>query len=247
MEEFSLRHMATRAALALAIALAFPSAALAQHIHSDAPDTATGTFIVPHGIYQLEQSVQVSVTGGVPSLGFPSLHRFGLTDTVELRLETPIIAYTQASGVARDWVALEGKWNIEKLMPEGLPALALLGMARLEPTNTVTPTFSLLTDIQLPYKTGLNANLGAEFPVTGANLTYAASFGHQLWVPEWAAYGEVAGNWNPAAGLGAGIDSGIKYRYDDDTQIMLFGGTDVFKPGDTYYVATNYSHRFGKY
>ncbi|MDB5096403.1 MAG: putative MetA-pathway of phenol degradation [Cyanobacteria bacterium RYN_339] len=247
MEETYLRNFAPFTALAFAAILAFPTAALAEHIHSDAPDAATGTFIVPLGVYQLEQNVQVDMNAGVPSLGFPSLHRFGLSDTVELRVESPILAFTQATGVQREWVALEGKWNIEKLMPAGLPALALFGTARLEANNQVTPAIALLADIQLPLETGLNANLGGEFPSSGPALTYAASVGHKLYGDNWAIYGEVAGGYDPTNSLGANVDGGVKYRVDDDTQVMLAAGTDALKPGTTYYVTTNYSHRWGKY
>ena len=242
-----MRYVAPFTALALFAGLACPTAVLAEHIHSDAPDAATGTFCVPPGVYQIEQNAQVDVAAGVPSFGLPSLHRFGIVPGFELRLESPIIAYTQAGGVARDWVALEGKWNVASFLPDYLPTLALFGFARLEPTNTITPAAALLTDIQLPLETGLNANLGGEFPSSGAKLTYAASFAHRLFAPEWAIYGEVAGDWSPSGGLGVGVDGGFKYRIGDDAQVMLAAGTDAMAPGSTYYVTTNLSYRFQKY
>jgi hypothetical protein len=243
----NLTHLTHLTALAIAAGLACPTAALADHIHSDAPDNATGTFCVPPGVYQIEQNAQVDVAAGVPSFSFPSLHRFGIADNFELRLETPILAYTQLGGVARNWVALEGKLNVAKFLPEALPALALFGTARLEPDNSFTPALALLTDIQLPLLTGLNANLGAIFPTAGPRMTYSASVAHRLWGLDWAIYGELAGDYSPASGLGAGLDGGVKYRIGDDTQVMLAAGTDAFKPGDTYFVTTNLSYRFKKY
>jgi hypothetical protein len=246
MEEANLKIL-NYAALALLAVVATPTAALADRINADAPDAATGSFCVPTGIYQIEQNVQVDVAGGVPSLGFPSLHRFGVAKDLELRLESPILAYSQPGGLQRDWVALEAKYNLEQVWPANLPPLALFATARLEPTNTVTPTVTLCTDIALPADFGLNANLGAEFPGSGPTLTYAASFDHPLWGEDWSVYAEAAGGYDPTGGLGVNVDGGFKYFLDDDSQVMLAAGTDAKAPGSTYYVTTNWSHRFGKY
>ena len=100
MEEANLKIL-NYAALALLAVVATPTAALADRINADAPDAATGSFCVPTGIYQIEQNVQVDVAGGVPSLGFPSLHRFGVAKDLELRLESPILAYSQPGGLQR--------------------------------------------------------------------------------------------------------------------------------------------------
>lgn len=245
MEEANLKTL-NYAALALLAVLASPTAALADRINADAPDVATGTFCVPPGVVQLEQNVQVDVSGGVASLGLPSLQRFGVAKDFELRLESPILAYAQPTGLQHDWVALEAKYNLEQIWPASLPPLAVFGTARLEQNNTVTPALALLTDIPLPADFGLNANLGGEFPASGPSLTYAASFDHPLWGDDWSIYAEAAGAYDPTSGPGVNVDGGFKYFVNDDTQVMLAAGMDVKSPG-TYYVTTNYSHRFGKY
>lgn len=239
-----MRHFALPAALAIAL---LPAPALAEHIHSDAPDVATGTFVIPSGVYQIEQNAQVDFDAGGPTFSLPSLHRFGLGRNVELRLETPVLGFSPVAGASRQFFALHGKWNLEGLQPDFLPPLALFAVAQLEPTNMIVPKVALLTDISLPFETGLNANLGANFPGTGPEATWAASVGHRLWSLEWAGYGEVEGDWSAGAGARVGVDGGIKRRFGDDDQLMLAVGTDALAPGTTYWVTTNWSHRFGSY
>lgn len=222
-----------------------PASAFADPINSDAPDVATGTFALAPLVYQLEQNVQVDFAAGAASLGFPSLHRFGLVESFELRLESPILAYS-AAGLARTDIGLAGKWNLEKVgLPSVLPPLALLGAVTLDPANAVSPALTLLTDIELPLGLGLNANVGGIFPSTGAGWTYAASFSRDL-TDLWRAYAEVAGGWDPAGGTQTGVDGGVMYLIDDDTQVMAAIQTDVNQPFNVWYVTTNYSHRWGK-
>jgi hypothetical protein len=231
------------AALALLGLMAAP--ALADPINSDAPDLATGSFVIAPRVYQLEQNVQVDFAAGVPTLSFPSLHRFGLVDSLELRLDSPIIGWNSA-GVSRQDITLGAKWNLEKLLPSSLPPLALLPIATLDPTNQVTPGVHLLTDFELPLGIGLNGDVGGSFPLSGpAGVNHALSFSRDI-NDTWRGYAEYAGNWDPTAGLGHSIDGGVIYTLDDDTQLMAAVLTDIAKPFDTWYVTTNYSHRWGK-
>ena len=143
-------------------------------------------------------------------------------------------------------VALEAKWVLPGL-PAPLPALAVLGLADVTPASAVVPTGLLLADFALPLDLGLSVNVGPSYAGGHVVVPYAVSLGHDL-TSALAGYAEVSGTVDP---LGAanqnGVDLGLQYLLDPDTRVMGAVYTDVAAPFGTWYVTTNWSHRWGSY
>jgi hypothetical protein len=209
------------ACLYLALA-AFPAVAEARGpIATDRPDIAETSQSVGQGVYQLEQAVQSEIAGGVATLGFPSLHRFGLSERFELRLETPLVGLGAGKPSFTE-LAVGGKYHLLDGGELGTwPSVALLAHANLTDTGGIEPIAKVLLDTALPLGLDLGVNLGATLAPGSTVPTgiFAAAVSYELTEPL-RLYGELAGE-QPfgAGGAVLGVDGGLVYLVNDDLQL----------------------------
>jgi hypothetical protein len=218
-------------------------------IATDRPDIAESSLTVGNLVYQFEQGVTATREGKEDSLGFPSLHRIGIMDNLELRVETPIIKYSGTT-IEPEPVALGAKWHVLDGGGSGeLPSMALLGHIETDGKGNLKPIFKFLADATLPFNIGLGVNLNAwkEHDSVNPHLGGAASFALPI-TDAWRIYTEVSGENNQTdSGNTFGVDAGTAYLLDADTQLDL-AAYKSFMPRDveTLYITAGLSKRYGK-
>jgi hypothetical protein len=235
------------ACLYLALA-AFPAVAEARGpIATDRPDIAETSQSVGQGVYQLEQAVQSEMAGGVATLGFPSLHRFGLGDRFELRMETPLVNMS-AGRPGFGELAVGGKYHL--LDGGGFgewPSLAVLAHATLTNGGGFEPITKLLVDTALPFDLGVGFNVGASLPPGNAApaVNFAGSISRNLTDPL-RIYGELSGDQDFGAGQSTlGVDGGLVYLVNDDFQLDLAAYKGLTATSVDWYVTSGVSVRWG--
>jgi hypothetical protein len=233
-------------ALAIAAMLA-PAPALAS-IVTDRPDVAESSLSVLSGAYQIEQAAQFEASGADGSLVFPSLHRVGLGNGLEFRVETPIVRLQNAAPSFED-LAIGTKWHFMDGGGWGeRPSMALLAHAIFDGQGRAEPLAKLALDTTLPFETDLGVNLSASLPPeNGPAYAYAFSLNHTVFGPL-DAYAEISGTERPAAPAATerGIDGGLKLLVTPDAQLDLavFHGISAGSPD--WYITSGLSVVWGQ-
>lgn len=239
----------TYAAPLFALALlALPVAAEAKEpLVTDRPDIAESSVTVGHRVYQIEQGITYEGAGSVVSTLFPSLHRFGFGDSLELRVETPILNLTGGVPAFQE-LALGGKWHFAGNGEVGeMPSLGLLANAILNQTGGIEPIAKLALDADLPMDFAINANIGATLPSGNAAPTALAAasvtrgFGDQF-----TAFLELSGGRDFQAGTDElGVDTGLQYLINDDFQWDFGVYKGLTAASTEWYFTTGLSVRYG--
>lgn len=231
---------------ALVAALSTASPALAEAIVTDRPDIAESSLAVGRAVYQLEQGATMSPAG----LAFPSLSRLGLGGSFELRFETPWALLGNGAATLQP-LAAGAKWHVLDGGEWGqLPSLALLGHGEYDPSaGSWTGIGKLLADTALPADFDLGLNLGGAWTAgrPAPAWTYAASISHDLPAPGLRGYLEASGEQDlQGAPAVFGVDGGVAYLLDDDTQLdgALYRGLSA--GAEDWYLTLGYSRRFGQ-
>lgn len=215
-------------------------------IVTDRPDIAESSLVVGPRVYQQEQAVQAETAGGVTSWLFPSLHRLGLTDTLELRVETPLASLT-GGRPAFEELAIGGKWHVIDGGELGeWPSLAVLGHANLTASGYLEPIAKLLVDTTLPLDVSLGLNLGTSLPGGQATpvMTYAGSLGRDL-TDMLRIYGEWSGEQGSLNGQMAGVDGGLTWLLTEDMQLDMAVYKGLTPNAPDWYLTSGLSTRFG--
>lgn len=228
------------------LAVAIPAEAR-EPLVTDRPDVAESSQALSVGGYQLEQAGQLESDAGAASLGFPSLHRVGVGNGLELRLETPIASLSPAGALAED-LAIGAKWQfLDGGEPGQAPSVALLGHAIFDRAGGVSPLLKLLADASLPLGFDLGVNLGATLPAgplaLGPAFPFAAAIAHPI-DDRLRAYGEVSGELAALGPAQLGVDGGFAFLATDDLQldVALYRGLTPNAPA--WYLTTGVSLRW---
>jgi Putative MetA-pathway of phenol degradation len=235
------------AALTIAIA-ALPLAAQAKEpLVTDRPDIAESSVTVGPGVYQIEQGISYEGASGVVSTLFPSLHRFGLGDRFELRLETPLFNLT--GGVpAFEELAVGGKLHLLDGGGFGqAPSLGVIGHAILTSTGGIEPIVKFAADTTLPFELGLGTNATVSLPpgASAPTVGFAASVSGNLTEPL-KAYMELSGDRAFSAGQDSlGLDTGLVYLVNDDLQLDVAAYKGLTAASTDWYVTAGLSVRYG--
>lgn len=230
--------------LAAALALGAPPA-LAGPIVTDRPDVAESSLVVGAGAYQLEQAVQLERGPGAATY-FPSLHRLGLGDGLELRLESPLVNLAGGRAALGE-AAFGAKWHVlDGGEPGGLPSVALLGHLAFDGGSGIEPIGKVLIDVGLPAGFDLGLNLGASRPLDGGFvLTGAGAVSHEV-VGPLRAYAELSGEGGFAGGPRTiGVDGGFAWLLSDDLQLDLAAYRGLTPDAPGWYLTSGLSARFG--
>lgn len=212
----------SRATLALALTLSAAIAALAPHtasaaeddsIVTDRPDFVESSAVVGKGRVQIETSVAAERDNrnGVKarSTSIPTLLRVGVSDTVELRLETEGRTHSWTRGAAVDDASgmadtsLGVKWHLRDGAGEGgAPALGLLLQADLasgaravrasgtRPSLRGVAEWELADELSLGVMPGLTSEVGDDGRRFTSGIA-AVTLGKQ-WNPRWRSFVELA-------------------------------------------------------
>jgi hypothetical protein len=233
---------------AIALAASDLAAEARSPIVTDRPDIAESSETVGHGVYQLEQAAQYDASGGIGALSFPSLHRVGLGDRFELRMETPLVNI-QNGVPAFDELAVGGKLHV--VDGGGLgewPSVALLAHAALTQGGGIEPIAKVLIDTTLPLDFELGFNAGATLPSgsAGPTGTFTSALSHDL-VESLRSYVELSGERNFAGAQDVlGLDGGLVYLVNDDLQLDVAVYRGLTAAATEWYVTTGVSARWGK-
>ncbi|WP_233151797.1 transporter [Pelomonas sp. KK5] len=236
----------------LSLPLAFSAPAQAEEgIVTDRPDFVESSDVVGRGRWQLETSVageRDKVDGiRVRGLSTPTLLRFGLSDTVELRLETDGRSRVSAGGMrSSGWsdISIGTKWHIQD--GEGTrPSLAWLLHADLATGSGpfrgqgTRPSLRMSIEWDLPdgYNLGLMPGLYRDRNEDGRRytggimaVTLGRQFGEQV-----HGFVELAGQQIASARNGGKLltfDTGVTYLVSDSVQLdsALFFGLNRTSP-----------------
>jgi hypothetical protein len=243
----------------------------------DRPGEANPAALVPPGYSQIE--VGWTHTGnkenGVKSSidTFPeTLYRYGLSDCLELRLESPVHAWEEAkftdgspSEHLRGWgdTAAGIKLNLwQENAACCLPAAALLGRFSLptgahdQTSGRADPSVELLFSNTLSETFTLDTNLGAVWETsrddagdkdTLSSFLYAESLTMNL-TGKLAAFAEVFA-WLPLSAKGTPsttVDAGLTYLLTDTLQVDISAGRGLSRAADDWFVGMGVAYRFPK-
>lgn len=239
------KNFAPLFALAL---VALPLAAEAKEpLVSDRPDVAESSVTIGDRVYQIEQGITYEGAGSVVSTLFPSLHRFGFGDSLELRVETPILNLTGGVPTFQE-LAVGGKWHIAGNGELGqTPSMGLLLNANLNQTGGIEPVAKFALDTNLPMDFALGTNVGVTLPSgnSAPSGMFAASvtraFGDQATV-----FLELSGGRDfQAATDELGVDTGLLYLLNDDFQVDFGIYKGLTAASTEWYFTTGVSVRYG--
>lgn len=205
--------------LAFALVALAATPCLAEPLSTDRPDLTETSQVVGRGAYQIEQGVQVLTAPAGPLTVFPSLHRLGLNERFELRVETPVVELSGGSA-AFTGLALGAKWRMrDGGEPGQWPSASLLAHLDVEPTGRLVPIAKLLSDYALPLGFELSVNAGGSINAGQPDWDLALALGREVFGPV-SVYGEVA-RATPlgASGPGWAVDGGVRYLVSDDLQL----------------------------
>jgi hypothetical protein len=131
----------------------FPTLAHAQ-IVSDRPDAAEGTGVLGRGVFQIEAGIAVERDrAGDRTTSTPTLLRYGISNDIDLRLETEG-RMNSPSGRGFADVSVGAKWRLQEGGKDA-PALALIGQVDLPSGSRAykgqgyRPSFLIATEWEL--------------------------------------------------------------------------------------------------
>jgi hypothetical protein len=232
-----------RIAVAMLLLLV-PSLAFAQdaEIAADRPGLADGSATVGRGVAQLETGVNAD--GGDDAVTLPTLVRYGLTDRLELRVESDVLGWTSGQ---RDLAPLAAGFKLR--LRDGDVPLSLI--ASVQPpsgggslrSTAFEGQARLVSDIDLGKGLSLTPNAGiALVEGGGAAAVFAGTLERQI------------GNAHPFVDFETTIDhgdtsviadAGIAWVVRPNTQLDVSAGVNIL--GDAYpdwFVSAGYSRRF---
>jgi len=225
-----------------------------EAIVTDRPDFVESSDVVGKGRFQIETSIagERDKTDGirVRGLSTPTLLRLGVSDTLELRLETDGRAWQKVGGGpgVRGWsdISIGTKWHIQDGDEESMrPALAWLLHADLDTGSGpfrgqgTRPSLRMSIEWDLPggYNLGLMPGVyrdrneaGDSFTGAIMAVTFGKQFGEKL-----HGFVELAGQQLASARNGGKLvtfDTGASYLLSDSVQVdgALFLGLNKTSP-----------------
>jgi hypothetical protein len=237
-----------RAFGAALLAAAAATAHAADAISTDRPDFVESSDVVGRGRVQVEIGLlrERAAAGGVESrvVTTPTLLRVGVSDSVELRLETDGHANatvqdtaTQATQTLHGWsdLSLGAKWHVrDGDESRGTPSVAWLlhvdvdsGSAPLRGQG-LRPSLRGVAEWDLPHELSLGVMAGALLDRNAEGHRYASgilavTFG-QAWTPDWHTFLEVAGQQLASRRNGGSVvtfDAGVAWVVTSDVQLDL--------------------------
>jgi len=230
---------------AAAFLLLMPVLTQAQEssIVADRPGLADGSTTVTRGVAQLETGVTAD-GGDEEHFTLPTLVRFGITNRLELRIESDVAGWT--SGDA-DIAPVAAGFKLR--LRDGALPLSLIasvqppsGGGRLR-SSAIESEARLVSDIELAEGLSLTPNAGVSLVEgDGAVGIFAATLEREM--------GPTAPFVDFETTIGGGdtsmiVDAGIGWVVRPDTQVDISAGFDVL--GDEYpewFIAAGYSRRF---
>lgn len=213
-------------------------------IATDRPGFLFSSLTVGRGVLQTEwgiPAVTLNSAGGVDTrvISLFGLLRYGVTDTFELRLDSPV--YNQARATANGRTATDhgcgdleigAKWHLFDnhgaqpsfaLIPSAIVPVGQKGF------SAERPIYQLNAMAEWTLADGWGAGALAGYlngPANGGRYgqeTFAASLGRSLPSPKWSAYGEAVYVATDLAGTSDSsfLGAGIKYLVSNDVQLDL--------------------------
>ena len=233
-----LNRSATTALLMLAFA-APGHAAADEPIATDRPDFVESSAVVGKGRFQLETSVagerDRDGQAVLRSTSMPTLLRFGVSDSVELRVESDgrLHAWSDAAGSARGYAdtSLGVKWHAADAQGNA-PSVGILVHADL-PTGSaqfrgegVRPSLRLVGEWELPGEMSMGVMPGISSETTADGRRYSNGiFGlviGKAWNPRFRSFVEVSAPQiarSRDGGSMVSFDAGIAYLLTDSCQV----------------------------
>lgn len=191
-----------------------PADDYASALETDRPDISEASSAVGRHRFQIETSLAYSRDrdSGTTTHNYslPTLLRFGISDPIEVRLESDVFAVQRESGVGTTNGATDLAVGMKAHLTDGggaAPSLGVLAHLGL-PTgrdefsaNGVEPEIKVLADWDVVQDLALGVNVGADLPVRDAagdkfaRFLYSAAFSHPIpgLRDRWRAFVEAAG------------------------------------------------------
>jgi hypothetical protein len=214
-----------------------------EAIVADRPGFADGSSVVGKGTFQAELGINVDHDGD-SVLSLPTLLRWGLSDALELRLESDVVSMSGGEGEVAPFAA-GFKWRFrDGAVP--LSLLASVGVPSGEGQSASTGFESevrVVSDIDLGGGFSLTPNAGVAFAEGGpASAVFAASLGKEV--------GALAPFVDFVLRTGDGdtsmiVDGGVAWIVRDDTQLDVAGGATVLGDDSSdWFLTAGFSRKF---
>ncbi|HLN94737.1 MAG TPA: transporter [Flavobacterium sp.] len=232
-----------------------PTIAMAQDIAplaADRPDQTETPYLVPKGMFQMENGFSMEKDGN-RSWALPSsLLKYGLNDAFELRL---IVTYvvdeadgTETSGFEPIRVGMKVKICEEA---GWIPKTSLIGHMLVPDAASsdyradyYASQFRFVMQHTLTDKLSLSYNLGAEWDgiTPDATFIYTLTTGFSL-TEKWGAYAELFGFAPENDSAAHSFDGGFTYLVNNDTMLDISSGFGITENAPDYYIALGFSFR----
>ena len=234
----------------------------ADPISPDRPGAATPPTVLKRGELQIETAFESQIARppdapNATTQDFPTLLRFGLGHSLEVRLESNTVSLHEAVTGFAD-MSVEAKWLALSHTDGSVPSVALLPAVTL-PSGTsgftagkVQAWVSGLLGWTLPSRASLSIEANAARVLESSDGPYVWQLGTQcaFQIPvsrHWAVNGDlfvsaplVSGATTPWGG-----DAGAEYYPNPDTQLDLVVIHTLTEPGTATAVQVGFSRRFG--
>ncbi|GAA0742861.1 transporter [Ideonella azotifigens] len=235
------------AMLTLLAACALPSAFAGDEIVTDRPDFVESSDVVGRGRFQIETGFSSERQDGsglkTRTRSTPTLLRLGVSDALELRIETDGAMHSRTQDTTADTTTTHGfadtslglKWRMQEGDEEtGAPGMAWLLHADLASGSRdfrgqgVRPSLRFVAEWDLPhdFSVGVMPGLVADKTEDGKRFAagiFAVTLG-KGWGPAWHSFVEIAGQQLAAkhnGGKVVSLDFGASYLVTDSLQLDL--------------------------
>jgi hypothetical protein len=244
-------HVLFKAALATCLLLTQAQAYAAEEaIATDRPDVVESSAVVGKGRFQIETSFasERNEADGLKTTtrSTPTLLRYGLSDTTELRLETDGFIREQGGEHGFADIALGLKWHTH----DGDEATGKPGIAWLLHTDLNTgasafrghgfrPSLRMVAEWELPHEFSLGVMPGVLVDTNEDNHRYTAAIlavtVGKSWTDNFRTFVEVAGHQLTSARNGGSVityDAGIAYLISPTMQVdtAVYVGANQYTP-----------------
>lgn len=238
----------------LCLSVAVSTIAQDDSIITDRPDLTESTAVVGKNRFQIETSfLYERATEGLDEEGYftPTLLRYGITDELELRLETDLLSHTSVetglgdantSGYSPLSFGMKYFWldADQSVLSSDTSVLVNVGTptgSSVFSTDDVTGEIKLLLDWELAETWGLGINAGLIYDVDDFGDEFFAgtatvALGHD-WTGRFSSFWEVAYQ-GPTSSQNEHellVDTGVTYLLNPDAQVDFAIGTG--QAGDT--------------